>query len=178
MRHVSYIVAAAGLAVALAGCGDPYYPRYGTSQSYYSPSGYTYAPADYSYTPSGLRLRAGGQQQLQLAVRLLPQLQRHPRRAGADLSLAAESTGMDLPRCAFRPFAGVAKGKTQLNFLSPARGERGARRGGNDVRIPLTQPLPLAGRAIAYDYFFPSSRAKPPEGRRSRGTYFVAGSPE
>ena len=53
MRHVSYIVAAAGLAVALAGCGDPYYPRYGTSQSYYSPSGYTYAPADYSYTPSG-----------------------------------------------------------------------------------------------------------------------------
>ena len=53
MRHVSYIVAAAGLAVALAGCGDPYYPRYGTSQSYYAPSGYTYAPADYSYAPSG-----------------------------------------------------------------------------------------------------------------------------
>ena len=25
---------------------DPYYPRYGTPQSYYSPSGYTYAPAD------------------------------------------------------------------------------------------------------------------------------------
>ena len=53
MRHVSYIVAAAGLALALAGCADPYYPRYGTSQSYYSPSGYTYAPADYSYAPSG-----------------------------------------------------------------------------------------------------------------------------
>ncbi len=53
MRHVSHIVAAAGLAVALAGCGDPYYPRYGTSQSYYAPSGYTYAPADYRYAPSG-----------------------------------------------------------------------------------------------------------------------------
>jgi len=52
MRHVSYIVAAAGLALALAGCGDPYYPRYGTSQSYYAPSGYTYAPAGYSYAPS------------------------------------------------------------------------------------------------------------------------------
>ena len=53
MRHVSYIVAAAGLALALAGCADPYYPRYGTSQSYYAPSGYTYAPADYRYAPSG-----------------------------------------------------------------------------------------------------------------------------
>jgi hypothetical protein len=52
MRHVSYIVAAAGLALALAGCADPYYPRYGTSQSYYAPSGYTYAPAGYSYAPS------------------------------------------------------------------------------------------------------------------------------
>src|SRR5688572_27434240 len=32
-------------------------------------------------------------------------------------------------------------------------------------------PLPLAGPAIAYDHFFPSSRAEPPEGRRSRGTF-------
>jgi hypothetical protein len=53
MRHVSYIVAAAALAVALSGCGDPYYPRYGNSQSYYTPSGYNYAPSDYSYAPSG-----------------------------------------------------------------------------------------------------------------------------
>ena len=53
MRHVSYIVAAAALAVALTGCGDPYYPRYGNSQSYYTPSGYNYAPSDYSYAPSG-----------------------------------------------------------------------------------------------------------------------------
>ena len=53
MRHVTYIVAAAALAVALTGCGDPYYPRYGNSQSYYTPSGYNYAPSDYSYAPSG-----------------------------------------------------------------------------------------------------------------------------
>jgi hypothetical protein len=51
MKHISYIAGAAALAVALAGCGDPYYPRYGNSQSYYSPSGYNYysAPASYSY---------------------------------------------------------------------------------------------------------------------------------
>lgn len=52
MRHVSYIVAAAALAVALTGCGDPYYPRYGNPQSYYTPSGYSYAPSGYSYTPA------------------------------------------------------------------------------------------------------------------------------
>jgi hypothetical protein len=52
MRHVSYIVAAAALAVALTGCGDPYYPRYGNSQSYYTPAGYNYAPSDYAYTPA------------------------------------------------------------------------------------------------------------------------------
>jgi hypothetical protein len=53
MRHVTYIVAAATLAVALTGCGDPYYPRYGYSQSYYAPSGYNYAPSGYNYAPSG-----------------------------------------------------------------------------------------------------------------------------
>ena len=53
MRHVSYIVAAAALAVALTGCGEPYYPGYGNSQAYYAPSGYGYAPSDYSYAPSG-----------------------------------------------------------------------------------------------------------------------------
>ena len=53
MRHVTYIVAAAALAVALTGCGDPYYPRYGYSQSYYAPSGYNYAPSGYSYAPPG-----------------------------------------------------------------------------------------------------------------------------
>ena len=51
MRFVSYVVAIATLAVA--GCADPYYPRYGNSQSYYSPSGYSYPansyPASYSY---------------------------------------------------------------------------------------------------------------------------------
>jgi hypothetical protein len=52
MRHVSYIVAAAALAVALTGCGDPYYPRYGNSQPYYSSSGYSYAPSGYSYVPA------------------------------------------------------------------------------------------------------------------------------
>jgi hypothetical protein len=53
MRHIGYIVGAAALAVALTGCGDPYYPQYGNSQSYYSPSGYSYAPSDYRYAPSG-----------------------------------------------------------------------------------------------------------------------------
>jgi hypothetical protein len=52
MRHVGYIAVAAALAVSLAGCGEPYYPRYGNSQSYYAPSGYGYAPADYSYVPA------------------------------------------------------------------------------------------------------------------------------
>ena len=52
MRHVTYIVAAAALAVALTGCGDPYYPRYGYSRSYYAPSGYNYAPPGYSYVPA------------------------------------------------------------------------------------------------------------------------------
>jgi hypothetical protein len=52
MRHIAYIAGAAALAVALAGCGEPYYPRYGNSQSYYSPSGYGYAPSDYSYVPA------------------------------------------------------------------------------------------------------------------------------
>jgi hypothetical protein len=53
MRHVSYIAAAAALAVALTGCGGPYYPGYGNSQAYYAPSGYSYGPSDYSYAPSG-----------------------------------------------------------------------------------------------------------------------------
>jgi hypothetical protein len=49
MRHIGYIAGAAALAVALAGCGDPYYPGYGRTQSYYSPSGYGYAPPTYAY---------------------------------------------------------------------------------------------------------------------------------
>ena len=52
MRHVTYIVAAAALAVALTGCGQPYYPGYGNSQAYYAPSGYNYAPSGYSYVPA------------------------------------------------------------------------------------------------------------------------------
>ena len=52
MRRISYIAGAAALAVALAGCGDPYYSSYGRSQSYYSPAGYAYSPAGYAYAPS------------------------------------------------------------------------------------------------------------------------------
>jgi hypothetical protein len=51
MRYVNCIVAAAALAGALAGCADSYYPRYGYSQGYYQPSGYSY-PASYSQYPS------------------------------------------------------------------------------------------------------------------------------
>jgi len=52
MRTLTYIVGAAALAVALAGCGDPYYPRYGYSQPYYSSSGYGYARSEYAYVPA------------------------------------------------------------------------------------------------------------------------------
>jgi hypothetical protein len=50
MRHVSYIVATAVLAVAVTGCADPYFLRYGYSESYFSPSSYSYYPASYSYS--------------------------------------------------------------------------------------------------------------------------------
>ena len=66
MRYLGYAAAAGALAVALAGCGDPYSPRYGTSQSYYPQSGYQqsyypqsgyqqsgYRQSGYSYYPSG-----------------------------------------------------------------------------------------------------------------------------
>ena len=46
MRRVTYIVAIGTLAAAVAGCTDPYAPRY--SQGYSSPSGYGY-PASYGY---------------------------------------------------------------------------------------------------------------------------------
>jgi hypothetical protein len=50
MRYLGYVAAAGALAVALAGCGDPYYPRYGSSQSYYSQSpGYSYYPSGPTY---------------------------------------------------------------------------------------------------------------------------------
>jgi hypothetical protein len=69
MRHVSFIAAAAALAVALAGCGEPYYPGYGNSQAYYGSQPYYgsqayygsqpyygsqayYAPSGYSYVPA------------------------------------------------------------------------------------------------------------------------------
>lgn len=52
MGYVSYIVAVATLAGAVAGCADPYYPRSGYSQSYYYPSGYSYyPPPSHSYPP-------------------------------------------------------------------------------------------------------------------------------
>jgi hypothetical protein len=53
MRTVSYIVAAAALAGTLAGCADPYYPRYGYSQGYYQPSQAYYQPSQAYYQPSG-----------------------------------------------------------------------------------------------------------------------------
>ena len=52
MRYVTYIVAIATLAGAVAGCADPYYPGSGYSQNNYSPSGYSY-PANYSSYPGG-----------------------------------------------------------------------------------------------------------------------------
>jgi hypothetical protein len=52
MRRISYIAGAAALAMALAGCGEPYYPGYGRTQSYSSPSGYSYAPSDSAYVPA------------------------------------------------------------------------------------------------------------------------------
>ncbi len=51
MRRVSYIVAIGTLAVAVAGCADPYAPRSGYSQGYNYPSGYSY-PVNNPY-PSG-----------------------------------------------------------------------------------------------------------------------------
>ena len=45
MRYVSCIAGVAVLAVALAGCGEPYYPGYG-------PSGYSYAPSGFAYVPA------------------------------------------------------------------------------------------------------------------------------
>jgi hypothetical protein len=54
MRYVSYIVAIATLAGAVAGCADPYYPRSGYSQSYNYLSGYSYyPPPNYSYARPG-----------------------------------------------------------------------------------------------------------------------------
>ena len=50
MRYLAYVAAAAVLAVALAGCGDPYYPRYGSPQSYYPQApGYSYYPSGPTY---------------------------------------------------------------------------------------------------------------------------------
>ena len=51
MRHIGYIAGAAALALALAGCGEPYYPGYRT-QAYYAPSGYSYAPSGYADVPA------------------------------------------------------------------------------------------------------------------------------
>jgi hypothetical protein len=52
MRYVTYIVAIATLAGAVAGCADPYYPRSGYSQANNYPSGYSY-PANYNSFPAG-----------------------------------------------------------------------------------------------------------------------------
>ena len=57
MRQVSHVIVAVALAVTVAGCGEPYYPRYGSSQSYNAPSGYNYSqpynsPSGYNYYPT------------------------------------------------------------------------------------------------------------------------------
>jgi hypothetical protein len=52
MRHLNYVMAIAFVG-ALAGCADPYYPRYGYSQGYaYPSSSYYPPPTRYSYYPS------------------------------------------------------------------------------------------------------------------------------
>ena len=48
MRATSSIVTLAALAGTVAGCAqETYYPRYGYSQAYYQPSGYSYYPSAY-----------------------------------------------------------------------------------------------------------------------------------
>ncbi len=52
MRNVRCIIAAVALAGTVGSCADPYYPRYGTTQGYYHPAGYSAYPApSYSYYP-------------------------------------------------------------------------------------------------------------------------------
>jgi hypothetical protein len=51
MRYVTYIVAIATLAGAVAGCAAPYYPRSSYSQGNYA-SGYSY-PENYNSYPAG-----------------------------------------------------------------------------------------------------------------------------
>jgi hypothetical protein len=53
MKYVTYLVAIATLAGAVAGCGSPYYPRSGYSQGYYQqPSSGYYQPSYGYYQPS------------------------------------------------------------------------------------------------------------------------------
>jgi hypothetical protein len=62
MRATSSIVALAALVGTVAGCAqETYYPRYGYSQAYYQPSGYSYyQPSGYSYyQPSGYYYPSG-----------------------------------------------------------------------------------------------------------------------
>jgi hypothetical protein len=59
MRAISSIVILAALAGTVAGCAqETYYPRYGYSQAYYQPSGYSYYPSGYYYYPSGYTYRS------------------------------------------------------------------------------------------------------------------------
>ncbi len=53
MRATSSIVTLAALAGTVAGCAqETYYPRYGYSQAYYQPSGYSYPPATATIRPA------------------------------------------------------------------------------------------------------------------------------
>ncbi len=59
MRATSSIVALAALAGTVAGCAqETYYPRYGYSQAYYQPSGYSYYQPSGYYYPSGYAYRS------------------------------------------------------------------------------------------------------------------------
>jgi hypothetical protein len=60
MRSLSSIIALAALAGTVAGCAvetSYSYPRYGYSQAYYQPSGYSYYPSGYYY-PSDYAYRS------------------------------------------------------------------------------------------------------------------------
>ena len=64
MRHVTCMVAIGTLALAVAGCTDPYAPRSGYSQGYNYPSAYSYPassyPAGSGYYPTRYGYGSGG----------------------------------------------------------------------------------------------------------------------
>ena len=59
MRMIGGVLAAVVLAGILGGCADPYYPRTGYSQAYYSGYGYS-APPTYSNSQPEYAYRSRG----------------------------------------------------------------------------------------------------------------------